>query len=85
MSLRLSKRRLHVICTDLRWTPQPVIVTISDNRDYIRVLLYSYYNTITGWGGPPKILDDLGVPKFHRLCSAGPPCHGRILAQGAGY
>ena len=34
----------------LRWTPHPVIVTIRDNRDYIRVLLYSYYTTITGWG-----------------------------------
>ena len=28
----------------------PVIVTIRDNRDYIRVLLYSYYTTIAGWG-----------------------------------
>ena len=34
----------------VRWTPHPVIVTIRDNRDYIRVLLYSYYTTITGWG-----------------------------------
>ena len=33
-----------------RWTPHPVIVTIRDNRDYIRVLLYSSYTTITGWG-----------------------------------
>ena len=32
------------------WTPHPVIVTIGYNRDYIRVLLYSYYATITGWG-----------------------------------
>ena len=31
-------------------TPHPVIVTIMDNKDYIRVLLYSYYTTITGWG-----------------------------------
>ena len=31
-----------------RWTPHPVIVTIRDNRDYIRVLLYFYYTTITG-------------------------------------
>ena len=35
----------------VRWTPHPVIVTIRDNRDYIRVLLYSCYSTITGWGG----------------------------------
>ena len=34
----------------LRWTPHPAMVTITDNRDYIRVLLYSYYTTITGWG-----------------------------------
>ena len=33
-----------------RWTPHPVIVAIGDNRDYIRVLSYSYYITITGWG-----------------------------------
>ena len=33
-----------------RWTPHAVIVTMRDNRDYIRVLLYSYYTTITGWG-----------------------------------
>ena len=30
--------------------PHPVVVTVGDNRDYIRVLLYSYYTTITGWG-----------------------------------
>ena len=30
--------------------PHPVIVTIRDNRDYIRVLFDSYYTTITGWG-----------------------------------
>ena len=34
----------------LRRTPHPVIVTIRDNQDYIRVLLHSYYTTITGWG-----------------------------------
>ena len=33
-----------------RWTPHPVIVTIWDNKEYIRVLLYSNYTTITGWG-----------------------------------
>ena len=37
-----------------RWTPHPEIVTIRHNRDYTRVLLYSYYTTITGWRGPPK-------------------------------
>ena len=34
-----------------RWTPHPVIVTIRDNRDYIRVLLYSSYTTIKEGGG----------------------------------
>ena len=35
---------------DFRWIPHPVIVTIRNSEDYIRVLLYSYYTTITGWG-----------------------------------
>ena len=35
---------------DLKWTPHPAIVTIRENMDYIRVLLYSYYATIAGWG-----------------------------------
>ena len=34
----------------IRWTPHPVIVTIRDIKDYIRVLLFSYYTTVTGWG-----------------------------------
>ena len=33
---------------DIRRTPHPAIVAIRDNKDYIRVLLYSYYTTITG-------------------------------------
>ena len=33
----------------------PVLVAIRDFNDYIRVLLYSYYTTITGWGGPPNL------------------------------
>ena len=37
----------------LRWTPHPVIVTIRDNKDLIRVLLYSSYITITGWAVIP--------------------------------
>ena len=39
----------------IRWTPHPVIVTIGNNRDDIRVPLYSYYASITGWGGSPKL------------------------------
>ena len=35
-------------CGYLSWTPRPVPIT--DNKDYIRVLLYSHYTTITGWG-----------------------------------
>ena len=37
----------------LRWTPHPEIVTIRDSKDYVRVLLHSYYTTITR-GGPPR-------------------------------
>ena len=31
--------------------PHHVIMTLRDNKDYIRVLVYSYYTTITGWVG----------------------------------
>ena len=44
-----------------RWTPHPVIVTIRDNRDYITVLLYSYYATITGWGVLLNSMDCFGI------------------------
>ena len=30
--------------------PHPVIVAIRDNKDYVRVLLYSDYTTIAGCG-----------------------------------
>ena len=30
--------------------PLGVIVTIRNSKDYIRVLFYSYYSAITGWG-----------------------------------
>ena len=33
------------------WVQHRVIVTIKDKEDYIRVLLFSYYTTITGWRG----------------------------------
>ena len=52
MSLLWTLTTKAVICAGLyiRWTPHPVIVTVGDNRDYIRVLLYSYDTTITGSG-----------------------------------
>ena len=39
--------------------PHPVVVAIRNNRDYFRVLLYSYYTTIAGWG---VLLRDVGFP-----------------------
>ena len=40
----------------VRWTPHPVIVTIMDNKDYIRgpliFLFYHYYRV----GGPPNVV-----------------------------
>ena len=36
-------------------TPNPVIVTIRDKGKYIRVLSYSYYITIAGWGSSQEI------------------------------
>ena len=43
----------------IRRTPHPVIVTIRDNRDHIRVLLYSYHTTIAGWGVLLKYTGDV--------------------------
>ena len=47
---RGAEPQTRILVESFRWTPHPVIVTIRDNRDCIRVLLYSYYTTITGWG-----------------------------------
>ena len=44
-----------------RGTRHPVTVTIRDSRDYIRVLLYSYYTTITGGG--VLLIHTIGVQK----------------------
>ena len=44
--------------------PCTVTVAIRDSKDYVRVLFYSYYTTITGWGvllvyihAPPQLLN----------------------------
>ena len=44
-------------------------MTIRDNRDYIRVLFYSHYTTITGWGVLLKYnsYGGLSRPKCFRL------------------
>ena len=34
----------------IRWTPHPVIVTIRDNNDYVRIFLYACDTSITGCG-----------------------------------
>ena len=43
---------------DFRWTPHPVIVTLRDNKEYIRALFNPYYPTITRWA---VLLRDHGV------------------------
>ena len=49
VALRMEEVLNHLF-TYFRWTPHPVVVTTRDSKDYFRVLLYSYYPTITGWG-----------------------------------
>ena len=49
-----------------RWTPHPVIVTIRDNRDYIKVLPCSYYTTVTGWGVLLKPIASFSFAPFER-------------------
>ena len=34
-----------------------------DTSDCIRALLYSYYTTITGWGGPSKVYPHISHPQ----------------------
>ena len=50
-----SKKRTLTVA-HVRRTPHPVIVTRRDNKDDIRVLLYSYYTTIAGWGVLLKLM-----------------------------
>ena len=45
---------LHLV--SLRCTPYPVIATLRDDREYIRVLLCSSFTTIAGWGILLKVL-----------------------------
>ena len=47
--IRIMEKKMETTVL-LRWTPHPVIVITRDNRDYIRVRLYSSYTTTTGWG-----------------------------------
>ena len=55
------------------WTPHPVIVTIMDNKDYIRVLLYSLLYHYYRVGGPPKrFLKPSQIPG--RIQQADSPC-----------
>ena len=49
LARRLCLEFMHLVLS-VRRTPHPVIATIKDNRDHIRVLLYPYYTTITGRG-----------------------------------
>ena len=38
---------------DVGWIA--VTVTIRDNGEYVKVLIYSYDTSITGWGPHPKV------------------------------
>ena len=33
--------------------PHPVVATIRDKHDHVKVLLHSYHTTTEEWGGPP--------------------------------
>ena len=55
--ISLSGFRCLAYCRrSVRWTPHPVLVTTRDISNYFRVLLYSYYTPITGWGVHPSLL-----------------------------
>ena len=67
----------------VRWTPHPVIVTIRDIGDYIRALVYSYYNTITGW----EVLSyrDRQLPSFTLPTREGRYSCAQALVQRMGH
>ena len=50
-SIGIMEKMETTVVYGLGGSPNPVIVTIRDSRADIRVLLYSYYTTLTGWGG----------------------------------
>ena len=51
---------MKILGVSFRLPLRPVIVTIRDTKDCIRVLRYSYETTITGWGCPPTVSSRLG-------------------------
>ena len=54
--------------TELGWTPHPVRVTIRDDRDNIKVLVYSYDTTISGRGLSSEYIYTLNA-SIAALCS----------------
>ena len=48
-------KRFQGIKSYLKRTPHPFIVTRMGDKDYFKVLLYSYYTTIKEWGSPPTL------------------------------
>ena len=77
--------------------PPPSNSDNGDNRDHIRVLLCSYYTTIKGVGGPPKLwgcsVESLGSISYTVWERAGVvhtkpytlnPLHGRTQDPGGG-
>ena len=63
---KMGELTLSFVMNILGRPPHSVIVTIRDKKDHIRVLLNSYYTTITGWGGPPNEYgecDELDAPR----------------------
>ena len=49
--------------------PPPSNSDYKDNKDYVRVLLYSYHTTITGWGVLPR--DSSGCLRRQKQAVAG--------------
>ena len=74
MSVGVYRARSRLWLLGYKVAPHPVIVTIGDNRDHIRVLLYSYVTTITGWGRVQVSREEFGAAgasrrlKTYRQC-----------------
>ena len=70
---------LGAVCEDFRWTPNPLILTIRDNTDHIRVLLYSCFTALTGWRGGVLLMKTVFLNAL--FCPAGKaaPIPGMVL------
>ena len=76
-----SRKNIYVYIYILGGPPPSNSDYIMDNKDCIRVLLYSYYATITGWGVLLKYMPQLPAKNCLQLSELGI----QVIVIGYGY